>query len=277
MNWQNIYRGALMGVSNIIPGVSAGTIALVLGIYDRLISSISDFFSKRYKEALPFLLPLGIGVVGGILIFGRLIGWLLAEHAVPTQFFFLGLIIGVIPLIFKEGEMRTAFRPAHFLLTVTVAVMLALLAVFLPEEGARSTFILTAASGVWLFVAGAAASVSLLLPGISGAIVLILFGVYEPAIHALNTLNLPVIFILVFGIALGFILSSKLIRYVLHTYPYATYAVILGLLAGSLFHVYPGIDAERSTLILSAFTLAGGFFLAFKTGGGSADKKERVS
>ena len=266
-----------MGMSTIIPGVSAGTIALVLGIYDNLIRSVSDFFSKRYKETLTFLIPLGIGVVGGILAFGQLIGWLLENFSVPTQFFFLGLIAGVTPLILKEGKMMTKFKTPHFLLVIFSGTLFAFTAFFLPEEGAQAVYELTAVSGLWLFLAGAVASTSLLLPGISGAIILILFGVYEPAIHALNTVNIPVILILTAGVGVGFILSSKAIRFVLQTYPYATYAAIIGLLAGSVFHIYPGIAQDTSTMILSAVTLVAGFVLAFKMGGGSSNNKERVS
>lgn len=89
--WRNIYRGMLMGASDVVPGVSGGTIAVVLGIYDRLIEAINGFFTKEWKKHLKFLLPLGIGVVTSILLLARLIEWLFEHYPGPTQFFFPGI------------------------------------------------------------------------------------------------------------------------------------------------------------------------------------------
>ncbi|EMF45678.1 membrane protein [Planococcus halocryophilus Or1] len=90
MEWKNIYRGVLMGISDLIPGVSGGTIAFILGIYDRLLEAISGFFSRNWKKQLGFLVPLGIGVVITLLLFSRVIEYLLEQHYEATQFFSWG-------------------------------------------------------------------------------------------------------------------------------------------------------------------------------------------
>src|SRR5699024_5672036 len=88
MEWKNIYRGLLMGASDVIPGVSGGTIAVLLGIYDRLIAAINGFFSKEWKKHLTFLIPLGIGMATAVLLLSRVIEWLFNHYPAPTNFFF---------------------------------------------------------------------------------------------------------------------------------------------------------------------------------------------
>ena len=266
VNLKLIYYGALMGISNIIPGVSAGTIALIVGIYDELLVSVRDFFSPKIKRTLPFIIPLAIGVVGGILAFSWLISWLLTNAFEPVQFFFLGLILGVLPFLFREAEAKETFRFIHIVLLLAVVSLVMLMNVFAPEEGARTAYELTVQSGFWLFTAGIFASMSLLLPGLSGATVLLMFGVYGSAINALLTIDVPVILILVAGIGIGFIVSSRVIAYVLFNHRTLTYTVIIGLLIGSLTIVFPGISGQFGLMILSLLTFAGGFAIAFRLG-----------
>ncbi|WP_146035895.1 DUF368 domain-containing protein [Salipaludibacillus keqinensis] len=265
MEWRNIYRGVLMGVSNIIPGVSAGTIALVLGIYDQLIVSISDFFSAKWRQTLGFLVPLGIGIVGAIVAFGGLITWLLTNHEQPTQFFFLGLIIGVIPLLFKQSDMKEKFTIAHYSVLGVTGILIGFLG-FMNPDAAAVVHELTLLNGVWFFVAGWIASMSLLLPGISGALVLILFGVYYTAMSAISTLDFAVISVIGAGVVVGFVVSSKFIKYLLNHFPYMTYAAIIGLLLGSLIIVYPGFSAGPAAIFPSIITFIAGTATAILLG-----------
>ncbi|MCR6096979.1 DUF368 domain-containing protein [Salipaludibacillus agaradhaerens] len=264
MEWRNVYRGILMGASNLVPGVSAGTIALIFGIYDHLIASISDFFSSKWRDSLKFLLPLGIGVIAGFVGLIHIIRWLHEHHYQPTQFFFLGLIIGVIPLLLTQSNMKTQFKVPHFVMLLVTAVGVGLMG-FLPEEGS-GIIDLTPFNGIKLFIAGWLASASLLLPGISGAAVLLIFGVYDTAIEALYSMNIPVIGLLGGGLLIGFAMSSKIIKYVLKQYPYMTYAVIIGLLVGSLVIVFPGFSAGPAALFPSAVTFLAGALTAILLG-----------
>ncbi|WP_280768612.1 DUF368 domain-containing protein [Salipaludibacillus daqingensis] len=267
MEWRNIYRGFLMGVSNIIPGVSAGTIALVLGIYDRLIESISDFFSSRWRQTLGFLVPLGIGVILPFILLSGVIKWLMENHHQPTQFFFLGLIIGVIPILLKESKLKEKFTFAHGGILILFAITLGYIGYVNPEPS-NVLHELTFINGIWFFVAGAVASMSLLLPGMSGALVLILFGVYFTAMSALSlaTLNVGVILVIGSGILFGFVISSKFIKYILTHFPSMTYAAIIGLLIGSTIVIYPGFTAGGSALFPSIITFIAGTLTAFLLG-----------
>ena len=261
MEWKNIYRGILMGISDLIPGVSGGTIAFILGIYDRLLESISGFFSRDWKKYLGFLVPLGIGIVITLLLFSRVIEYLLEQHYEATQFFFMGLIIGVIPYIMKQAEVKKNFTARHLIILVVIGAALAVTAFIPTEEDLAPITSLTLPIFFLLFFSGWLASMAMLLPGISGSFILLLLGVYSTAINALSTLNIPVVLAIGAGVIVGFIVSSKAIQYLLEHFTYVTYAAIIGLILGSLFVVFPGFSADSTTLITSLVTFALG--LAF--------------
>ncbi len=267
MEWKNIYRGILMGISDLIPGVSGGTIAFILGIYDRLLESISGFFSRDWKKYLGFLVPLGIGVVITLLLFSRVIEYLLEHHYEATQFFFMGLIIGVIPYIMKQAEVKKNFTARHVVILLVIGTALAITAFIPTEENLAPITSLTVPVFFLLFFSGWLASMAMLLPGISGSFILLLLGVYSTAINALSTLNIPVAMAIGAGVIIGFIVSSKAIQYLLEHFTYVTYAAIIGLILGSLFVVFPGFSANITTLVTSiiTFALGLGFTLLFSS------------
>ncbi|AIY04283.1 hypothetical protein Plano_0318 [Planococcus sp. PAMC 21323] len=267
MEWKNIYRGILMGISDLIPGVSGGTIAFILGIYDRLLEAISGFFSRNWKKQLGFLVPLGIGIVITLLLFSRVIEYLLEQHYEATQFFFMGLIIGVIPYIMKQAEVKKNFTARHMIILLVIGAALAATAFIPTEENLAPITTLTVPVFFMLFFSGWLASMAMLLPGISGSFILLLLGVYSTAINALSTLNIPIVFAIGAGVIAGFIVSSKAIQYLLQHFTYVTYAAIIGLIIGSLFVVFPGFSSDSTTLITSLVTFGLGlsFTLLFSS------------
>ncbi|MGM9924632.1 MAG: DUF368 domain-containing protein [Bacillus sp. (in: firmicutes)] len=260
MEWRNIYRGILMGISDLIPGVSGGTIAFILGIYDKLLQSISGFFSREWKKHIGFLLPLVIGIGITMLLFSRVIDYLLAYHYEPTQCFFVGLIIGVLPFIARQAEVKKHFTWKHMSIVLIVAILLASLA-FVQTQDTPPITSLTFASSVGLFFAGWLGSMAMLLPGISGSFILLILGVYSTAISALSTLNIPVILVIGAGVAVGFILSSKAISYLLRHHAPIMYAVIIGLILGSVFVVFPGISEDPMTIAISFIAFIAGLLV----------------
>src|SRR5699024_12148396 len=102
MNWKNLYRGFMMGISDVIPGVSGGTIAVLLGIYDDFIASSDGVFTRHWKKHLSFLIPLLLGMGIALLAFSHIIKWLFATYPEQTQCFFLALIIGILPYLFRQ-------------------------------------------------------------------------------------------------------------------------------------------------------------------------------
>ncbi|GIP32166.1 DUF368 domain-containing protein [Paenibacillus sp. J2TS4] len=266
MEWRNIYRGLLIGATDLIPGVSGGTLAIMLGIYDRLLEAISGFFSREWKRHIGFLIPLAVGMGTALILLSRLIKYLLAHHYEPTQFFFVGLIIGIVPFLLKQSDAKRNFSKRHIIMML-VAVVLAASLAFLPtDNSAEPITSLSFLTILGLFFSGWLASMAMLLPGISGSFVLLLLGVYPTAIHALSELNVPLIATIGAGVIIGFIVSSKGIRYLLSHYSHTTYAVIIGLIFGSVAVVFPGFPSHIETIAVSAVTFVAGLSLALAFG-----------
>ncbi|MFZ3578893.1 DUF368 domain-containing protein [Virgibacillus sp. DJP39] len=265
MEWKNIYRGMLMGASDVIPGVSGGTIAVLLGIYDRLIAAINGIFGKEWKKQLGFLLPLGIGVGTAILLLSRLIEWLFEHYAGPTQFFFLGLIIGILPYLFHEAEAKSTFQVKHYGVLLIGAVIVGSMAFIQTSEPGVIENI-TTSTYILLFFSGMIASSAMILPGISGSFMLLIIGVYPTIIGAISNLKLDVIAVVGVGIIIGLLVMSKIINFFLKNYRHGTFALIIGLVIGSIFVVYPGFPVNNELLILSVVTFAGGLLVAYVLG-----------
>ncbi|MEK3732653.1 MULTISPECIES: DUF368 domain-containing protein [Paenibacillus] len=266
MEWKNIYRGLVMGISDLIPGVSGGTIAVVLGIYDRLLAAISGFFSKEWKKHLGFLIPLAVGMGSALLLLSRVIEYLLEHYYGPTQFFFMGLIVGVLPFILRKAEARTRFKTVHIVVLLVAAGLLALTAFLRTDEAIEPITALTGGTAIRLFFSGWLASMAMLLPGISGSFVLLILGAYSTAIAALSSMNISIIAVIGLGAVVGFIVSSRLIRYLLDVFPSVTYAVITGLILGSLVVIFPGVPAGIGLLAVSAGTFVAGLLIAVLLG-----------
>ncbi|MBU8905505.1 DUF368 domain-containing protein [Desertibacillus haloalkaliphilus] len=260
--WKNILRGMMIGASDLVPGVSGGTIGVILGIYDRLIEAISGFFSRRWKQYLGFLIPLGIGAVLAILLLSRLIKWLLEFYPQPTYFLFLGLIAGIVPYLLRQVDYKNNFRLHHYFVLLLAGALIASTLFFRQSDESMVIETLNTSSALLLFFSGWIASMSMLLPGLSGSFVMLLLGVYATVINALATLNLPIIFVVGCGVAVGLVISSKLIRMLLKTMPVFTYAAIIGMVIGSVFVIFPGIEQNILLLIISLLTFVAGFYVA---------------
>ncbi|MEB6569890.1 polyprenyl-phosphate transporter PopT [Staphylococcus auricularis] len=271
--WSNILRGFGMGLSDLVPGVSGGTIALLLGIYDDFIRSVSGLFSKRFWPSLRFLLPIVIGMGLAIISFSSLINYLLSEHTIVTMFFFLGLIIGIVPYLLKISNVKENFDVRHYglvLLGIVILVVITLLNGGNKHGG--ESLDLSMGLVVKYFIAGIFASSAMLLPGISGSFMLLVFGAYGTVTFAISELvsfnfsALPIILIVGLGIITGFLLSSKLIQYLLNHFTYLTYAMILGFVIGSLYAVFPGLPSSMGEWVLALITLVIGFAISFILG-----------
>lgn len=266
MEWKNIYRGIIMGASDVVPGVSGGTIAVLLGIYDQLIAAINGLFSKDWKRHVRFLLPLGMGIVIAIFTIAHVLDWLLENHPGPTYFFFLGLIIGIIPYLFREAEVRRSFKIRHYiLLVIGILLVTSLILIGNPDQGGvitdRSLSIY-----ILLFFSGFLGSAAMVLPGISGSFILLVIGVYYTVINSIKNLELGVIIVTGLGIFIGIITMSKIIHYFLSHFRTSTFAVIIGLVIGSIFVIFPGWPMSGIFVFISILTFSTGLLVAYILG-----------
>lgn len=282
IKWSNLWKGFAMGTTDLVPGVSGGTIALLLGIYDDFIRSISGIFSKRFWESLKFLIPIGLGMVIAIGVLSKLINYLLSTHTVPTMFFFIGLIGGIIPYLLKTSKFKQTFSTLHYILLVLGIVIIVVIIVVITllnngDKHAGETLTLNSGLVIKYFIAGMCASSAMLLPGISGSFMLLVFGVYGTVMFAisefmsLNFAAIPILLTVGFGVICGFLFSSKLIQYLLSYYTFLTYALIIGFVIGSLYAVFPGLPGTFIIWIISIITLILGFIISYKLGKVTAD------
>lgn len=271
--------GIVIGIGNVIPGVSGGTLAVVFNIYDRLIGVITLKIGKILRE-WRFVLPLLAGVAIGILLFSRLIAFLFGCFPVPSKFFFIGIILGSIPLIFGRAKKPgAAFMPRSGAVCAGIAFAAMLVMAFLKADNSVDFSRITAFGVILLFAAGAAAAVAMIIPGISGSFILLAAGVYftvigavsqltEPAgafirgaisaAEALAALHRPFLILLPFGagVIAGLLAGAALVRLLLEKAPFQTYGAILGLIAGSAAVIFPRDGWTGAPVIaLSVITL----------------------
>lgn len=236
----NIFYGILLGVSNVIPGVSAGTMAVVLNIYDDLLSAVS-LKKEHLKKNLIFLATIGIGAVIGILAFSNAITFLFEKYNMPTHFLFIGIILGSIPMVIKHAKAGKDIRPKNWIpFIITFAIMIVMV---LTKDAQVNEMILREVNlgmFLWLIFAGAISAFSMIIPGISGSFIMLTLGVYTSVITAVSEFNFAILIPIAIGVLLGLILGIKIVKILLFKYQQATYMAILGLVIGSILVIYPG-------------------------------------
>lgn len=271
MRWTNIIRGFVMGITELIPGVSSGTIALLIGIYERLLSSIKGLLSNSYRSSLRFLIPLVIGMGIAILSLSKVMTYLLETHPVPTQWTFIGLVIGVLPMLWRFSRAKETFRVPHVIVFLVALVLLIAMSFISPGETMQNPEI-TMFLLVKLFLAGMIAAMTLLLPGISGSLVLLILGYYYIVVSAIDELTsfnfagLPILIATGSGIVVGLYFGSVLISFMFSKFKYVTYAGVMGLVLGSIFSIYPGLPNSPVMWVITIIMLIVGFLVSFILG-----------
>ena len=259
-----IIIGLVLGITTVVPGVSAGTLAVVFNIYDRLIQVITPNI-KKIIAAWKFLLPLVIGGIAGIFLFSRMITILFTNHPVPTYWFFIGIIAGSIPLIYRKVQQPGSAMPsppAILCCVIALALMVAMAIVRPAEEALPHTALTPTVFGM-LAAGGALAAVAMIIPGTSGSFLLLVIGLYRTVVQAVSELNIPLIMPLALGTVAGLLVGAALVRYLLAKAPRETYGAVLGLVAGSLIVLFPGGWGSGATILFSLLSMFTGSALSF--------------
>lgn len=267
MKWKNIFKGTAMGMVETVPGVSSSTIAMLLGIYGQLITAINYLTTKRWKQGVMFLIPVGIGMGIGFIISIRIVKFFLDYYTMQTHYFFIGLIVGMLPFLWREGYMNGdefSYKIRHYIIMILSFIFITALNLA-PEKGLLVSG-LSIFDYIYLFASGWLASIALVLPGISGTLILLIIGAYHTAITAVIELNIPIIVTIALGIVVGILLTSKFVKYMLERHLKLTYSFMIGLIAGSITVLYPGISQHLGQMIVSIVALVIGFLFAFLIG-----------
>ncbi|MCP3027063.1 DUF368 domain-containing protein [Halobacillus sp. A5] len=240
-----LLRGMAVGVTESVPGVSGSTVAIILGIYNRLLYSLSLLTTPRRKEALPFLIVFGIGMLCGFGVSIYVVDYFLHYFQAPTLMFFAGVVLGFLPVLWKEtiGHTNSKLKFEHWAILVFFCLIV-IFSQFLVDVKILDVEQLSIATYTFLIGAGFLASSALVLRGMSGALILTILGTYEVAVQSLKTMNLPVVFAVGFGVILGVLVMSRFIQFLLTRYPLGTYLAIVGLLSGSVFAIIYRIEGK---------------------------------
>jgi putative membrane protein len=228
-------KGYTIGSSMSVPGVSGGTMAILLGIYDKLISSVSNFL-KDIKGNTLFLLKFCIGAGAGICSLSFLLKWMLEKFPLPVSVFFLGAVVGGIPALYnktKESSLRIS-SGIYFLLGFLVVISIG----FIPEGSVN----VGTGSGVthylMLLITGIIIALALVLPGISTSHMLLVLGMYDAMLGAITRFDVVYVGILGIATLIGVFLITKPIEWTLNKFPHQTYCAIIGFVLGSTAEIF---------------------------------------
>ena len=276
-----IFAGIVIGVANVIPGVSGGTMAVVFRIYDELIGVIS-FNIKAIFGKWRFWVPLAIGMGIGIIAFSKIVTFLFEHFPVQTQYFFAGIVLGSIPLILKRTSLTLKRENIGNWISALVCLLIMLLMVFINTDNMISTIQteLTFEFGARLLLGGAFAAFAMIIPGISGSFLMVILGIYSSVIASVSDFNLPIICVVAVGVIIGIFAGAKGVQVLLGKFPKQTYGAIFGLVIGSVFAVLPlketvsfFADGKILAFVISLVCAAAGFVLAFFSGKEGKEEK----
>ena len=239
-----IIKGFFMGIANVIPGVSGGTIAIILGIYEEFISRISNLF-KDLKKNLLFLIPIGIGMGLAIVTTSKLVSYSYDKFPLPTILFFVGLVFGGIPMLIQnvKGKKESKKISNYIIAAITFLLVIFMASYkFIFSINSEVNFASIDILGyVLLFIVGIVAAATMVIPGISGSLVLMILGYYYPVIDTINALfkenfihNVSILAIFGIGVVVGILLISKLLEMLFKKYNVKTYFGVLGFVFASI-------------------------------------------
>ena len=273
----NGFRGFCMALADSVPGVSGGTIAFILGFYDKFINSLDDFAFgdiEKKKKAFFFLIKLAIGWVIGMILAVLVLTNLFESHIYQVSSVFIGFILFSIPLIAREEKESLKGKYYNIIFMIIGILIVALITYFNPISGESNVVDISNLNfglALYIFVAAMIAISAMVLPGISGSTLLLIFGLYIPIISAikeflhLNFSYLPALIVFGLGVIFGIILVIRLIKIALKKYRSQSIYCILGLMIGSIYAIIMGpttLDATTAPLSFSTFSI-----LAFLLGG----------
>lgn len=296
---EHIIIGIIIGISNIVPGVSAGTMFVILGIFKKLIDQVGLCLDEvktmvknitKYKEKnggiravgimfknifmsqKTFLIPIAIGMIFAIYFVAKLFSILNPEQILYRNYIFLGLILGGIPALFKELKKGTDIAnikkrkiSIYIFMIIGFAMMFALYLLKVNGIGLRKVGYeeLSITMALPLFLVGAVAAASMVIPGISGSMVVLILGYYELMTVSISKLNMIFIIPFAIGILVGIMAILKLIKYLLDKHYTRTYSCIVGFVVGSLLMVFPGLPVGVMGYIITVICIAIGIMLSY--------------
>lgn len=271
---KNFFKGIIVGIGGIAPGLSGSVLLVILGLYQKTITAIGTLF-KNFKQNIIFLFPLFLGFGVGVIIFSKIVDFLLGNFEMYTRFAFLGLVLGTIPLFYKEVK-KEGFNKKYYIYIIISASLGILLFAF-----NKNLFpAITNPNIMQSIFLGIAVAGSSIVPGVDSAVILSYLGLYELYVSSIANFNLSVLIPAGFGLAIGVLVISFIINKLIKKYYTATFSIIFGL----FLSIIPSVLNESCIIgfnfqtVLSFFILICGFVVSYFLGDieGNVKKLKRI-
>ena len=257
---KNVLCGAVIGASMLIPGVSGGTTAIMIGIYDRLVRAVSQLWGQ-FRQNIIFLAEAALGGLIGMVLFSGAVLRITRSYPMESAYLFMGAILGSVPLMVRKAELTK--RRLGCVLFAGVGILLSLAIGQMSAAGfsfADSGII----GGIKLVLCGVVIAAALILPGISTSHVLLMLGLYETVLGAISALDIPCLALLGAGTAVGVLLLTRILDRAMTRYPSPTYMMIAGFVLASVYDLFPG-TAQGGQMLLCVLLFAAGFTVTANT------------
>ena len=267
-NIVNMVQGFCMALADSVPGISGGTVAFILGFYEKFINSINAFVTKGEdkKKAFSFLFKLGIGWAIGMALAAIVLSKLFEDHIYSVSSLFIGFIVFAIPIIIKEEKNTLKGKYGYLIYSLIGIAIVSLITYFNPTGGGSNVDLtnLNPLLCLYVFIAGVIAISAMVVPGISGSTLLLIFGLYVPIITSISEVlhfnfgSLPILIVFGFGVITGLLLVVKLIKKALDKYRAETIYMVLGLMVGSIYAIIMGptsLSVPKEAMSFGTFSI----------------------
>jgi len=260
------FKGLLIGIGGVAPGVSGGAIAVIFGLYEKITDAIADVF-KDFKHNAVFFFPIALGGGVGVLGFSKIMQYLFQYYEVQVKYLFIGLMLGTLPTVFRQAN-KKGFR-AIYIIPCIISLSITIITVVLENSG--MDIIPDAAPGMLqLALYGAIIGIGTIVPGISASFVLMYFGAYQIVLDGLADINLSVLVPVGAGFVISIVLFAKFISLLFKRAYGFTYYAVIGFVIGSIIAIFPGISFSTEYLI-SILLFIIGYIISFSLSKHSKD------
>jgi len=245
----NFIKGVFIGLGAILPGISSGVICMVVGLYEKLLDCVLNFF-KNMKENFKFLFPIASGAIIGIILFSRIILYCFNIIPCQTKSLFIGLLLGSICVLLKQNIDNCIKNNKSISTSFFICFLIGLGLIYLENFmniGTTSTY--NQFNSLFLILSGFLMSIGIIVPGVSSTIILMLLGVYNTYLNALSTIDIFILVPMILGIGIGSILFMKITQILLKKFHSETMFGIIGFSLGSVLILFPGYDFNLESLI----------------------------
>ena len=270
----NYLKGIVVGIGGIAPGLSGSVMLLILGLYEKIVNIIGSFF-KNIKNNIIFLIPIGLGMVTGVVLFSKIVDFMLENYEFHTRYLFLGLVLGTVPLFYKEVTKNGYAKKYFFVTLITAAVGFYIFSInktyFAPVENPNLL------QSAWLGVAVAGSSI---IPGVDSAVILSSLGLYELYVSSLADLNMTILIPAGVGLVVGIFGISFIMKIFINKFYTMTFSIVFGLFISIIPNILNSSNKITSMpeLWIAVGLIVFGFLFSFYLGDikGNNEKIKRL-